>query len=52
METEEPIYAEAVVEENGKIAFVGTFKEAKKHFCPGLLTHIVISVWFLTPWDK
>ena len=32
METNEIVYAEAIVEQNGKIAFVGSLKEAKKIF--------------------
>lgn len=32
MDTEEPMYAEAIVEQDGKIAFVGTLKKAEKQF--------------------
>lgn len=32
METEEPTYVEAIVEQDGKIAFVGTLEEAEKQF--------------------
>ena len=32
METDSPTYAEAIVEQSGKIAFVGTLKEAEKRF--------------------
>lgn len=32
MDTEEPTYAETVVEQDGKIAFVGTLEEAEKNF--------------------
>lgn len=32
METEEPTYVEAIVEQNGKIAFVGSLKQAEKEF--------------------
>ena len=32
METKKPIYAEAIVVQDGKIAFVGTLKEAEKRF--------------------
>lgn len=32
MDTKEPSYAEAIVEQSGKIAFVGTLKEAEKQF--------------------
>lgn len=32
MDTKEPTYAEAIVEQHGKIAFVGTLKEAEQRF--------------------
>lgn len=32
MDTKEPTYAEAIVEQDGKIAFVGTLEEAEKQF--------------------
>lgn len=32
VDTEEPMYAEAIVEQDGKIAFVGTLKKAEKQF--------------------
>lgn len=32
MDTDEPMYAEAIVEQDGKIAFVGTLKKAEKQF--------------------
>lgn len=32
MDTEEPTYAEAIVEQDGKIAFVGTLEESEKQF--------------------
>lgn len=32
MDTKEPSYAEAIVEQSGKIAFVGTLKEAENDF--------------------
>jgi outer membrane murein-binding lipoprotein Lpp len=32
MDTEEPMYAEAIVEQDGKIAFVGTLKSRKTIF--------------------
>lgn len=32
MDSKEPTYAEAIIEQDGKIAFVGTLKEAEKQF--------------------